>query len=206
MHDGVSLADKRRAWNAVMLAKRRGALRPASSFPCADCGRPAHDYDHHLGYAPEHRLSLQPVCRSCNVRRGYERGRRPGGPARETPQETNPIRMIESRLTSCGGDTTMATALKLLRRRRMLTQADLAEQADTSVSTVRKIEREGGRHLPYPMTMRRIATALGVEPTDVLEFYRAVGGGGLVEGAVATDFGHARPHPQRAVGAPIAHG
>src|SRR5262245_33192036 len=100
----------------------------------------------------------------------------------------------------------MATALKLLRRRRMLTQSDLAEQADTSVSTIRKIEREGGRHLPYPMTMRRISTALGVEPTDVVESNRAVGGGGLVEGAHPTDFGHARPHRQRQAGDPVSHG
>lgn len=55
-------------------------LRPAAnSLPCVDCGdvwadgKPRHEYDHHLGYSPEHQLAVEPVCRRCHVRRTWDR-------------------------------------------------------------------------------------------------------------------------------------
>lgn len=58
--------------------------------------------------------------------------------------------------------------LHTLRRRRGLTQVDLAAEAEISVSTLCRIER--GQRTPQPHTMRRIARALGVAITDVAEF------------------------------------
>lgn len=65
---------RRRFWNgqsqahaAVSLAIRKGELRAAKEFPCADCGIPATDYDHRDYGKP---LEVVAVCRSCNLRRG----------------------------------------------------------------------------------------------------------------------------------------
>lgn len=51
----------------VAKAIRRGQLRRPSEFPCAGCGGPAIEYDHRDYNLP---LVVEPVCRSCNLRRG----------------------------------------------------------------------------------------------------------------------------------------
>lgn len=55
------------AWNAVSAAVKRGDLSPATSQVCVDCGEPATHYDHRDYNKP---LDVQPVCRSCNKKRG----------------------------------------------------------------------------------------------------------------------------------------
>jgi hypothetical protein len=68
------------AHRALRLAVRYGRIPRASTLPCVDCGHVwtpgerRHEYDHHLGYAPEHRLDVQPVCTTCHADR--ERARR----------------------------------------------------------------------------------------------------------------------------------
>lgn len=57
----------RRAIAAVHVAVAAGKLPPASSRICVDCGNPAKHYDHRDYNRP---LDVQPVCRSCNARRG----------------------------------------------------------------------------------------------------------------------------------------
>ena len=52
---------------AVNRAVREGRLPPVKSKLCVDCGAPAHDYDHRNYSRP---LDVEPVCRSCNLRRG----------------------------------------------------------------------------------------------------------------------------------------
>jgi hypothetical protein len=53
---------------AVARAIRDGKLpRLNGSIQCVDCGAPAEDYDHREYARP---LDVQPVCRSCNLRRG----------------------------------------------------------------------------------------------------------------------------------------
>lgn len=54
------------------------------------------------------------------------------------------------------------------RRRRMMTQRDLADAASCGQQTIVSIER--GRRATRFETMQRISRALGVEPTDVAEF------------------------------------
>lgn len=54
------------------------------------------------------------------------------------------------------------------RRLRYLTQAQLAVKAGVSPATVSSIER--GLHPPRMGVMRRLADALGVEPSEVDEF------------------------------------
>lgn len=61
--------NRKRAHKAVRLAVMRGLLPVVSSQACVDCGGQAAEWDHHLGYAPEHRLSVQPRCRTCHKRR-----------------------------------------------------------------------------------------------------------------------------------------
>lgn len=52
---------------AVLSAIRRGDLPHPKTLPCADCGRPAHSYDHRDYNKP---LEVDPVCQHCNHRRG----------------------------------------------------------------------------------------------------------------------------------------
>jgi hypothetical protein len=51
----------------VQLAIRLGYIKPLSECICTDCGATATDYDHRDYNKP---LDVDPVCRSCNFRRG----------------------------------------------------------------------------------------------------------------------------------------
>jgi transcriptional regulator with XRE-family HTH domain len=53
------------------------------------------------------------------------------------------------------------------RRRRVLTQKELAELAGLPRVTLVRIETD--RQQPRPSTLRRLAKALGVRPQDLLE-------------------------------------
>lgn len=55
------------ACTAVYAAIKSGRLAHPSACQCADCGKPATDYDHRDYSKP---LDVQPVCRSCNKLRG----------------------------------------------------------------------------------------------------------------------------------------
>jgi len=58
---------KTRASNQVQKAIREGRLLKPTNYQCADCGKPATQYDHRDYRKP---LDVAPVCRSCNIRRG----------------------------------------------------------------------------------------------------------------------------------------
>lgn len=54
----------------------KGGRRPhPNELPCADCGHVwspgerRHEYDHHLGYSPEHHYDVQSVCTLCHAKR-----------------------------------------------------------------------------------------------------------------------------------------
>lgn len=53
--------------NEVNKALRRGIIRPARDYACVDCSGQATEYDHRDYNFP---LSIEPVCRGCNARRG----------------------------------------------------------------------------------------------------------------------------------------
>lgn len=72
-----------------------------------------------------------------------------------------------------GGVRSMAR-LEELRRRRPLTQAELAEASLVSEATIRAIENGYARRL-RPKTMRAIAAALEVAPADIDEFRESLG-------------------------------
>lgn len=57
-------------------------------------------------------------------------------------------------------------ALKELRRKRVLTLEDLARQAGVSKNTISRAEN-GGRL--YPASIRKLAKALDVDPTDLVK-------------------------------------
>lgn len=58
---------RKEARSAVNNAIKRGELQPANTLTCVDCGKQARDYDHRDYSKP---LDVQPVCRSCNKKRG----------------------------------------------------------------------------------------------------------------------------------------
>ncbi|MDP9474499.1 MAG: helix-turn-helix domain-containing protein [Actinomycetota bacterium] len=56
--------------------------------------------------------------------------------------------------------------LKQVRSRRLLTQDELAQKAGVSQSTVANIERNNAE--PQFRTIRKLAKALGVDPTELV--------------------------------------
>ena len=65
--DQVVDAARSSAIRAIKKAIGSGELPPAKACACVDCGGKAFDYDHRDYSKP---LDVQPVCRSCNQRRG----------------------------------------------------------------------------------------------------------------------------------------
>jgi hypothetical protein len=70
--------DKRQARRTVNFLVESGKLPRPVDLPCFDCGDintdRKHEYDHHLGYAPEHHLHVQAVCSLCHIQRTIKRG------------------------------------------------------------------------------------------------------------------------------------
>ncbi len=64
--------DKKQARSRVNHHVDVGLLPDPNDVPCFDCGHiyatgeRRHEYDHHLGYAEEHQLSVQAVCTTCH--------------------------------------------------------------------------------------------------------------------------------------------
>ncbi len=54
------------AHDAVYSAIRNGDLKPITECKCQQCDKPAKHYHHTLGYAPEHRLDVVPLCVTCH--------------------------------------------------------------------------------------------------------------------------------------------
>jgi hypothetical protein len=52
---------------AVTRAIRRGEIADPNTLVCMDCGKQAAEYDHRNYHKP---LDVQPVCKSCNRKRG----------------------------------------------------------------------------------------------------------------------------------------
>ena len=57
--------EKHKARTAVGNAIKAGALPHPTTLNCV-CGHFAREYHHHLGYAPEHRLDVIPMCIQCH--------------------------------------------------------------------------------------------------------------------------------------------
>jgi len=57
------------------------------------------------------------------------------------------------------------TRLRELRDRASLSQEELAERADVSRATIADLER--GKRTAQPKTRRKLAKALGVQPTEL---------------------------------------
>jgi transcriptional regulator with XRE-family HTH domain len=56
--------------------------------------------------------------------------------------------------------------VRRLREERFLSPSELAEKAGISRNTLYRIE--SGQYTAYPKTVRKIAAALGVQPTDLV--------------------------------------
>lgn len=69
--------DKQQARNKVNREVTKGNLPRARDLPCTDCGHLGgtlrHEYDHYLGYAAIHHLSVQCVCVPCHIKREQKR-------------------------------------------------------------------------------------------------------------------------------------
>jgi hypothetical protein len=72
--------DKIQARMTVNYYVRIGRLPRPNDLACVDCGHVyspggrRHEYDHYLGYASGHHVSVQAVCAKCQRRRSMERG------------------------------------------------------------------------------------------------------------------------------------
>ena len=71
--------DKVQARQRINVEVRTGRRPHPNTLPCVDCGHVwskgerRHEYDHHLGYAPEHHLAVEPVCTLCHAKRDSHR-------------------------------------------------------------------------------------------------------------------------------------
>lgn len=63
---------------------------------------------------------------------------------------------------------TLGQRLENIRRRRVMTQAELATAAGVALITVTRLENDAGSGNPRPDTVRRLARALGVDPAWLL--------------------------------------
>jgi hypothetical protein len=82
--DGPLISTQSNSSAAVSSAIRRGDLMPATQYFCVDCGGSASQYDHRDYTKP---LDVDPVCRSCNARRG---------PAHTFPAQARAARLARS--------------------------------------------------------------------------------------------------------------
>ena len=64
---------------------------------------------------------------------------------------------------------TRGEKLREARRKAMLSQEELAEQAGVGVATIIRIERNQVRREPHFSTLRKLARALDVEAAQLLE-------------------------------------
>lgn len=73
--------DRLQARQRVNVEVRTGRRQHPNTLPCVDCGHVwhegerRHEYDHHLGYAAEHHLDVQPVCTLCHASRDNARAK-----------------------------------------------------------------------------------------------------------------------------------
>lgn len=71
--------DKVQARQRINVEVRTGRRPHPSTLPCTDCGHVhstggrSHQYDHHLSYAAENHLSVEPVCTLCHAQRDSSR-------------------------------------------------------------------------------------------------------------------------------------
>jgi transcriptional regulator with XRE-family HTH domain len=65
-----------------------------------------------------------------------------------------------------GWQTVDGKRLRELRRKRMLSQQELARKAGAGQATISLLER--GQRSAQPRTVRRLADALGIEPRELL--------------------------------------
>ncbi len=63
---------------------------------------------------------------------------------------------------------TLGQRLEDARRRRVMTQAELAKAAGVALITVTRLENSGDNPSPRPATVRRLAGALGIDPAWLL--------------------------------------
>lgn len=66
------------AHKIVSIAVKSGILQPAQKYKCVDCGKDAFVYEHRDYQKP---LDVEPVCVSCNSKRGSAINAKPNRPA-----------------------------------------------------------------------------------------------------------------------------
>jgi transcriptional regulator with XRE-family HTH domain len=64
---------------------------------------------------------------------------------------------------------TRGERLREARRRAMLSQDELANEADVGVATIIRIERDQLKSEPHYSTLRKLARVLALDPADLLE-------------------------------------
>lgn len=72
------LGDKKQARRRINYFVEAGIISPPNDLPCTDCGHEfdgerRHEYDHYLGYGPNHHEVVEPVCSKCHHKRERDR-------------------------------------------------------------------------------------------------------------------------------------
>lgn len=74
--------DQKQARRRINYLVEQHRIPHPNAVPCTDCahiwepGERRHEYDHHLGYSPEHQLDVESVCSSCHHTRERARNGR----------------------------------------------------------------------------------------------------------------------------------
>jgi DNA-binding XRE family transcriptional regulator len=152
--------ERRLAREAVREAVKRGVLPPASTLACVECGAPAAEYDHHLGYEPEHALDVQALCKPCHAKRPKS-----VYVDRTTPPVAKVGKVIRNRYSE--SPVRKLLGLREVRERRALSRDDLARKSGVGVATIVRLEL--GYHASRPATTQKLARALGVEPSVLMD-------------------------------------
>jgi ribosome-binding protein aMBF1 (putative translation factor) len=141
--------EARRVFNE---AKRKGLFPPAKTLKCVDCSKQAMDWDHRSYDRP---LEVEPVCRSCNQKRG---------PATWSVATNCPVELDADPSVAAG----LAIALRIRRAREALgwSKAKLARVYGTNRQTVQYWEN--GKHFPTVADFPRLCAALRVDANYLL--------------------------------------
>ena len=116
-----------KATAAVRGALERGELPRPDAVPCRSCGRPASEYHHHQGYAPEHRLAVVALCRPCH---GRAHGTATTGVVARPAGEAH----ANARLT-----TAMVEAIRARYRAGGITQRQLAGEYGVGLASLNRV-------------------------------------------------------------------
>ncbi len=65
----IKYPDRNKARQRVHSFVKIGKIKKATEYFCVDCGKPAKEFDHYLGYKELYHYAVMPVCIACHKKR-----------------------------------------------------------------------------------------------------------------------------------------